>query len=86
MDAMSSSVRASYPWTTPHRESPRVDSNHDCSGSEPDTSAMLGYEGIEPRVGIEPTAFRLQGGCSAELSFKGTTIRGEGLEPPSSSL
>ncbi len=47
----------------------------------------MGYEGVkEPQVGIEPTAFRLQGGCSAELSFKGTTIRGEGLEPPSSSL
>ena len=75
MDAMSSSVRACCPWTTPHRESPRVDSNHDCSGSEPDASAMLGYEGIEPRVGIEPTAFRLQGGCSAELSFKGGNPR-----------
>ena len=36
---------------------------------------MLGYEGIEPRVGIEPTAFRLQGGCSAELSFKGGNPR-----------
>ena len=33
---------------------------------------MLGYEGVkEPQVGIEPTTVRLQGGCSAELSFKG---------------
>ena len=52
---------------------------------------MLGYEGVkEPQVGIEPTTVRLQGGCSAELSFKGqlrrSAIRGEGLEPPSSSL
>ena len=47
---------------------------------------MLGYEGVkEPQVGIEPTTVRLQGGRSAELSFKGV-IRGEGLEPPASSL
>ena len=33
---------------------------------------MLGYEGVkEPQVGIEPTTVRLQGGRSAELSFKG---------------
>jgi hypothetical protein len=57
-----------------------VDSNHEPSGSEPGASAELGYEGLnsvgceEPQVGIEPTTVRLQGGCSAELSFKGMVI------------
>jgi hypothetical protein len=61
-----------------------VDSNHDWSGSEPDASARLGYEGVkEPQVGIEPTAFRLQGGCSAELSFKGiSAARDSNPQPP----
>jgi hypothetical protein len=68
----------------PHPKSPRVDSNHDWSGSEPDASARLGYEGgEEPQVGIEPTAFRLQGGCSAELSFEGVSaVRDSNPQPP----
>ena len=48
-------------WTTSHRESPRVDSNHDWSGSEPDASAMLGYEGMKsPRSGSnrQPSAYK----------------------------
>ena len=51
-----------------------MDSNHEPPGSEPGASAVLGYEGVcvsEPQVGIEPTTVRLQGGRSAELSFKG---------------
>ena len=40
------------PWGFPTLiESPRVDSNHEPSGSEPDASAGLGYEGGDPRRG-----------------------------------
>ena len=45
----------------PHLQSPRVDSNHDWSGSEPDASAMLGYEGMRsPRSGSnrQPSAYK----------------------------
>ena len=35
----------------------------------------------EPQVGIEPTPVRLQGGCSAELSFKGVSPR-RGIRTP----
>ena len=46
---------------SPARKSPRVDSNHDWSGSEPDASAMLGYEGMKsPRSGSnrQPSAYK----------------------------
>ena len=61
-----------------------MESNHEPPGSEPGASAWLGYEGLvlqEPQVGIEPTPVRLQGGRSAELSFKGVSPR-RGIRTP----
>jgi hypothetical protein len=41
----------------------------------------MGSPRSEPQVGIEPTPVRLQGGRSAELSFKGVSPR-RGIRTP----
>ena len=36
-------------------------------------------KGGKPPVGFEPTTFRLQGGCSSQLSYRGTVDKVRGI-------
>ena len=40
--------------------------------------AMRGTQN-EPEVGVEPTTYRLQGGCSDQLSYSGDARLGTGI-------
>ena len=52
------------------------------SGPQPDVLLLNYQPHMAPRIGLEPTTLRLEGGCSIPTELAGHMVEPGGIEPP----